>query len=107
MPEPLPTTQFWLRFVGCAETVTVYALPSVREVGNVNEPSAATGRSCPPLTSSVRPDPARPLMLPPIENALVTQLTCTFVTVPVAVPLPLATEQVWLRLLGCVATVTS
>ncbi len=66
VPLPLATTQVCAGPVGCASTVTAYALPVAIGVEKVNEPLAVTARLFPPLSWSTRPVPARPETVPPI-----------------------------------------
>jgi hypothetical protein len=65
-------------------------VPLVSGVAKVKLPLDGIGRSSPPLTSSTRPEPARPLTVPPSVNWRVTQLTAMLLTLPATVPEPLA-----------------
>ena len=68
---------------------------------------AGMDRGVPRLFRSVRPEPVSPLAVPPIVKELVVQVTLTLVTLAdPTVPVGLATVQVWLGLVGWVATVT-
>ena len=68
---------------------------------------AGMDRGVPRLFRSVRPEPVSPLTVPPMVKVLVEQVTLTLVTLAEpTVPVGLATEQVWLGLVGCVVTVT-
>src|SRR6516164_3527050 len=69
-------------------------------------PVPVTVRLSPPLFCSTSPDPARPVTVPPIVNAAAAQVTCTLLTLAVAVPVPFVTVQFCAGLLGCVDTVT-
>ena len=51
---------------GSVLTVTAYAAPAARAVGNVNDPSADTVTSSPPLSSSTT-GPDSPDTVPPTE----------------------------------------
>ena len=59
-----------------------------------------------PLSCKTSPVPASPEMVPLIVYVAVLQATATLVTLPVTVPLPLVTVQVWVGFVGCVRTVT-
>ena len=67
VPEPPVTVQVCAGLVGCAETVTAYALPDCTAVANVNVVAPAlTARVSPPLSCSIKPLPLSPLIEPPI-----------------------------------------
>src|SRR5215469_49611 len=69
-------------------------------------PVPVTVRLSPALSCSTSPDPASPVTVPPIVNAAAAQVTCTLLTLAVAVPVPFVTVQFCAGLLGCVDTVT-
>ena len=107
VPLPLATEQVCTGFVGCVKTVTMYAPPLGICVLKVNDVApAAMVRLLVPLSCRTRPVPVRPEIVPPMVYVVVLQVTATFVTFPVAVPLPFVTEQVWVGFVGCVKTVT-
>src|SRR5215469_3694193 len=70
-------------------------------------PVPVTVRLSPALSCNTSPDPANPVTVPPIVNAAAVQVTCTLLTLAVAVPEPFVTVQVCAGLLGCVDTVTA
>src|SRR6516165_7953997 len=69
-------------------------------------PVPVTVRLSPALSCNTSPDPANPVTVPPIVNAAAAQVTCTLLTLAVAVPEPFVTVQVCAGLLGCVETAT-
>src|SRR5580704_11148970 len=75
-------------------------------VMNVNVPLAAIERLSPPLSCKTSPVPSSPTTFPPMETVPVEHVTCTPVTLAVAVPLPLATVQVCAGVEGAVRTET-
>src|SRR3954470_24945459 len=64
-------------------------------------PEPVTIRLSLPLSCKVSPDPRRPETVPPMVK-IGAQTTCTFVTLAVGVPVPLAMLQVCVGLDGCV-----
>ena len=59
-------------------------------------PLRSTLRISPPLFVNTKPLPVKPDTTPPtVKSGAVTQFTVMLVTFAVAVPVPLATVQVW------------
>jgi hypothetical protein len=79
-PLPLNTRQTCSGNSGGLSTVTSYGRPVCTAVGNVNDPLAVGENLSLPLLARTRPEPSSPLIVPPIVNSRVTQVTTTFVT---------------------------
>src|SRR6266404_1116627 len=107
VPLPLTTVQVCTGVVGCVRIVTAYAAPLIRGLANVKFtlPVPLTLRLSPPLSCKVNPVPRRPVT-EPLMVKTGAQTTCTVVTFAVAVPVPLATLQVWVGLEGWVLIMT-
>src|SRR5215469_7715885 len=105
VPVPWVTAQFWAGLAGCVLTVTAYAPVTSDANVNFTLPVPVTVRLSPPLSCNTKPEPVKPLTVPPTANPD-EQVTVTLVTLAVAVPNPLVTTQVCVGLLGCVRTVT-
>src|SRR3569832_157010 len=94
--------------VGWVRTPTLYIPPL--NTGVVNEKDmapAGTVVSLPPLFCSTRPVPVRPVIMPVTLNELVAHTTETGTSAPPTIAGAAGvTAQVWLGLVGCVATVT-
>ena len=83
-------------------------MPLGSEPANVNGPFDPIASVSAPSRVSVRPEPARPLTVPPTVNESVEQLTAIPVTgPPPTVPLPGDTVQFCQGLVGCAGTVTA
>src|ERR1700743_1797886 len=65
VPEPLRTVQVWVGFEGWLLTVTAYAALLARRVPNTKSPLPVKLKPSPPLSSSTRPDPLKPVTVPP------------------------------------------
>ena len=108
VPLPLTTLHVCVGNVGWVNTVTLYGLPLVTDVENVEMPFPAMLRLFPPLFCNTKDVvPAYPVTFADTVCVSVTQLTLTFVTFAAAiVPPAFVTLQVWFGVVGCVATVT-
>src|SRR5690349_12513526 len=102
VPMPWATVQVWPE--GWVRMVTLYWVAFAIALGKVNAPLTEIVRlSAPLFCNTTLPD--SPETVPPTVKLAARQLTLTFETLaPLAVPVPLATEQTCPR--GCVPTVT-
>src|SRR4030095_8530191 len=109
VPEALETVQVWEGPEGWPETVTRYRAPAGRGVAKVKDPFPLIASVSPPLFRSSRPEPDRPLTVPPMVKrgcGSVVQLTATPVTsASPMTPEPLAMVQVCP--VGCTRIVTA
>ena len=82
--------------------------PLATAAGNWKDVVPALTVTCVPATSrSVRPNPVRPVTVPPMRNERVVQVIVTFVTFAFGiVPEPKPTTQSCVGPAGCVCTVT-
>src|SRR5690349_10657432 len=95
VPTPWATVQVWPE--GWVRTVTLYWLAFACALGKVNPPLAAIVRlSAPLFCNTTLPD--SPETVPPTVKLSARHLTPMFETLaPLAVPVPLATEQTCAR----------
>ena len=106
VPLPAATVHCCVGPEGWVCTLTAYVAPLSTGVGNAKPPFAVMATVSDPFWRT-SPDPARPLTVPPTENAEVLQLTWTLVTAPApTVPFPPATVHAWVGALGWVCTCT-
>src|SRR5215831_8141274 len=68
VPEPFVTVHASAGADGKPRTVTLYVAPLATCEAKVNEPFAVTLRFPPPLSCRTRPEPERPLTVPPTVN---------------------------------------
>src|SRR5579864_422270 len=108
VPLPFTTEQTWAGFAGWVRMVTAKALPAGSGTEKVNGtlPLPVTENLSIPLSSRTSPVPIRPETDPLTVRPVVPQLTRTVVILPVAVPVPFETLQVWAGPLGWVFTTT-
>ena len=68
VPVPAETAQLCDGFEGWDLTVTAYEFPSGTVAAKTNVPDAPIDRSLPLLFCRTRPEPVRPVTLPPMER---------------------------------------